>query len=163
MKKAFTVLFITILIITSCSKSDWQGTIETINGITIVENPNEGLWDEKENFQVKMVKENQIGKLEGSDEYLFGRIADVAVNKKGDIYIADSQINEIRKYDPAGKYILTIGRERPGYFEEVYVYRVSPDEVGVRKSLYSGDSIEPLYNERIVLETSTKYRGVQFL
>lgn len=61
------------------------------------------------------------------------------------------------------KYILTIGLSRPGYFEEIYVYRSSPDGAGVRKSLYSGNLIKPLYNERIVLETSTKYRGVQFL
>jgi uncharacterized phage protein gp47/JayE len=59
--------------------------------------------------------------------------------------------------------ILTIGLQRPGYFEEVYVYRNSPDGAGVRKSLYSGDYIKPLYNERIMLETSTRYRGVQFL
>jgi len=59
--------------------------------------------------------------------------------------------------------ILAIGAQRAGYFEEVYVYRASPDEEGVKKSLLAGDQVQPLYNERILLETSTKYRGIKFL
>jgi hypothetical protein len=127
MKRGFIISFAAILIISSCSKSDWHGTIETINGVTIVRNPNEGLWDKKEDFQIKMVIENQIGKLEGPEEYLFSSIADVAVNKKGDIYIADNQFNEIRKYSTNGEYILSIGQkgQGPGEFERICLVSTS--------------------------------------
>jgi len=59
--------------------------------------------------------------------------------------------------------ILTIGVARPGYFEEVYAYRSAANDSGVRRSLVVGDIVEPLYNERIMLETSTRYRGIKFL
>jgi hypothetical protein len=56
-----------------------------------------------------------------------------------------------------------IGIVKSGAFEEVYVYRTSSDSTGVKKVLFSGTEIEPLYNERIILETGTKYRGIRFL
>jgi hypothetical protein len=59
--------------------------------------------------------------------------------------------------------IAGIGLLTPGSFEEVYLYRSSPDGEGVTKTLFTGEIVEPLYNERILLETSTRYRGIKFL
>lgn len=63
----------------------------------------------------------------------------------------------------SSSYIQSIGLARPGFFEEVYIYKSSADGLGVKKSLFAGDLVEPLYNERIMLETTTRYRGVKFL
>ena len=61
------------------------------------------------------------------------------------------------------KNIQAIGLERAGTFEEVYIYRQNPSDNSVRKVLFTGDEIIPLYNEQIILETNTKYRGIRFL
>lgn len=55
-----------------------------------------------------------------------------------------------------------IGGSKPNTFESIYAYRSSPDG-GVTRSIISSDIFVPLYNERVILETSGKYRGIQFL
>lgn len=57
-----------------------------------------------------------------------------------------------------------IGRNLVNTFEEVYAHRYSPKSNSVTtRNLIFTDTISPLYNERILLETSTRYRGIQFL
>ncbi len=56
-----------------------------------------------------------------------------------------------------------IGRITPNTFEETYIYRQSPTNDGIVRNLAIGSIIEPLYNQRIILETSTRYRGIQFI
>lgn len=56
-----------------------------------------------------------------------------------------------------------IGLQKSGEFEEVYVYRGSLDGDNVRKVLFTGPVVEPLYNEKIILETNTNDRGVIFI
>jgi uncharacterized phage protein gp47/JayE len=63
----------------------------------------------------------------------------------------------------ASTFAMSIGDLRPNKFEEVYLYRNNPSGTGVTRSLVVSDMVTPLYNERVILETSTKYRGVQFL
>jgi len=131
--KTFTfsiTLFLSALIIfVSCEKRKerWKGTIEEVNGVTIVRNPEQGLWDSKEKDNVTIIKELQIGELDGPEEFLFVFISDVAVNSKGDIYVADRQLNEIRKFNKAGEYLLTIGRggQGPGEFQYIKTITVN--------------------------------------
>jgi uncharacterized phage protein gp47/JayE len=60
-------------------------------------------------------------------------------------------------------YAMSIGDLLPNKFEEVYAYRIAPQGIGTIRSLVLGDSIVPLYNERIILETSNRFRGLQIL
>jgi hypothetical protein len=112
-----------IIILSFCvqSKNDWKGTIENINGVTFVRNPKQGLWDAKGKIPIRLVQERQVGKSDAQEEYLFVYISDVAVNSKGDLYIADRQLNEVRKFDKEGQYLLTIGRkgQGPGEFQSI--------------------------------------------
>lgn len=121
-------LFILIMLV-SCEKqkSEWQGTIEEINGVTIVRNPKEGLWDSKEKANVTIIQERQIGELDGPEESLFVYISDVAVNSKGDIYVADRRLNEVRKFNKDGEYLLSLGRrgQGPGEFQSVKIVSVN--------------------------------------
>jgi uncharacterized phage protein gp47/JayE len=55
-----------------------------------------------------------------------------------------------------------IGSANTNGFEEVYTYRSSPLG-GTIRNVISGDMIEPLYNERVILETSGRHRGIQFM
>ena len=68
------IIFLSVIILLiSCQKqkTEWQGTIEEINGVTIVRNPKEGLWDSKEKANVTIIQERKIGELDGPEEFLF--------------------------------------------------------------------------------------------
>jgi hypothetical protein len=124
------VLFLSVIVIfVSCGKqeAEWKGKIEVVNGVTIVRNPKQGLWDSKGKANVTIIKERQIGELDGPEEFLFGFISDVTVNRKGDIYVADRKLNEIRKFNKDGKYLLTIGRkgQGPGEFQSATIASVN--------------------------------------
>jgi hypothetical protein len=112
-----------VFIWTTCGrgKIEWKGSIEKANGVTLIKNPNQGLWDSKENAGVKLIQERHIGEPDGPDELLFDFVADVTVNSQGDVYIADRKLNEIRKFSKEGKYLLTIGRQGqgPGEFQSI--------------------------------------------
>jgi uncharacterized phage protein gp47/JayE len=58
---------------------------------------------------------------------------------------------------------LSIGRNIINRLEEVFLYRVAPDGISVLRSGFIGDTVTPLYNEQIILETGSRYRGIQFL
>jgi len=56
-----------------------------------------------------------------------------------------------------------IGRMTPNKFEETYIYRRAAIADNAIRNFHLGDTIIPLYNQRIILETSTRYRGIQFI
>lgn len=56
----------------------------------------------------------RIGQFEGEAPYLFGEIADVALDTAGRIWVADLQASEIRVFDRSGRYLFTAGREGEG-------------------------------------------------
>jgi len=129
-KSVAIVLFLSfILVFVHCGKkkAGWKGTIEKVDGVTVVKNPKEGLWDSKEKANVTIIKERQIGELDGPEEFLFVYISDVTVNSKGDIYVADRQLNEVRKFNKGGEYLLTLGRrgQGPGEFQSVKIVSVN--------------------------------------
>jgi len=134
-KVVLIVIFLSVfMMIISCQKkqAEWKGTIEEVDGVTVVKNPKEGLWDSKEKANVTIIQEGQIGELDGPEESLFDYISDVAVNNKGDIYVADRRLNEIRKFNKNGEYLLTLGRkgQGSGEFQSINIISVnSHDEL----------------------------------
>lgn len=69
-------------------------------------------------------------------------------------------IDGIRSVTP---YIATIGRRKPNEFEQVYLYKTGADGTGSVRNLHIGDRIVPLYNEKVILETGNRFRGIQFI
>jgi hypothetical protein len=64
----------------------------------------------------------------------------------------------------ASPFALRIGRVRPNKFEEVYVYKPDPSNSSVTiRSILLGNSCVPLYNEKALLETGSRYRGIHFI
>lgn len=122
-------IFLFVIMIFSCTqnKSEWQGTIEVVDGVTFVKNPEEGLWDLEGEANVALVQERQIGELDGPEEFLFTYITDVAVNSKGDFYVADRQLNEVRKFNKDGEYLMNVGRfgQGPGEFQSIQIVCVN--------------------------------------
>jgi hypothetical protein len=124
----------------------WHGTIQVVNGVTIVKNPREGIWDAQGRPGISLVEEGRIGTLEGPEGTAFAEIADVAVDGRGDIYVGDGRLCEIRKFAKDGRHLLTFGRkgQGPGELQSVKTVSVGPggevivfDDMAQRLSVFS--------------------------
>ncbi len=118
-----------VIMISSCSQNgtEWQGKIEKVDGVTYVRNPEEGLWNLNGDANVTIIKERQIGELDGPEEFLFAWIADIAVNSEGDIYVSDRRLNEVKRYNKDGEYLMNVGRfgQGPGEYQSPTILSVN--------------------------------------
>ena len=66
-----------------------------------------------------------IGQKEGDENYMFGSAVFFNTDEEGNFYVSDWDKKRILKYDPAGKYVLTIGRkgQGPGEFQNLSIAR----------------------------------------
>ena len=164
-KPGFSFLFAVVLCLlaSACSQgpAGWQCTIEVVDGVTIVKNPGEPLYQED---VLELREELTIGVAEGEDEYMFELIYDVDADDQGHIYVVEGRLALIRVYDESGSYLRTIGKkgEGPGEMqmpvfvqvtaqEELLVY----DMVGQRLSYFSLDGL-------FLRQTSTAATGARF-
>ncbi|MDE2764216.1 MAG: 6-bladed beta-propeller [Gemmatimonadota bacterium] len=99
--------------------------IDTIGDTTIVRTLSGSVWA----AEARLVSEVSIGELDGPDEYLFGRIGSLAVDRDRNVYVFDRQSQHVRVFDPAGAYVATLGRqgEGPGEFARAETIAVLPD------------------------------------
>ena len=87
-------------------------------------------------------EELSIGQAEGDENYMFGERIVFSADKNGNFYVVDYDRKHIKKYDPSGKYLLTMGRagQGPGEFQDLsqvrfdrsgnlYVVTVLPQEI----------------------------------
>ena len=74
-------------------------------------------------------EEVSIGEVEGEEQYLFGRVAEIAAAPDGSIYVFDSQVPVLRKYDARGKFVRNLGRkgQGPGEYLSGGGLAVAPD------------------------------------
>ncbi len=122
-----------IVICTSCGTQNhgWKGTIEEVDGITVMRNPDEPMYGE----EVYAIKEDLKFGGEGGDEnFIFNFISYLAVDNAENIYVADTREKHIKIFDSNGGFLRTIGREGqgPGEFGSIRYIRInSHDELVV--------------------------------
>ncbi len=101
---------------------------------------------------LSLTTEITIGQADGPPEYAFGQLGYMAVSAKGNFFLFDFQDSQIRRYDPAGRFVGLVGRSGagPGEYRQVLGMAVQ------------GDSVLLVYdpsNRRItVFDTSGAYR-----
>ena len=149
---SIVILILLMMMVSSCSQNgtEWQGTIEDVDGVTYVRNPEEGQWDLNGEANVTIIKELHIGELDGP------------VNSKDDFYVADRQLNEVRKFNKDGEHLLTMGRfgQGPGEFQSIQIVCVNNrDELivfdaGSRRISVFSDKGELLETTKKLLENS---------
>ncbi|MCP2604586.1 hypothetical protein NLC29_00325 [Candidatus Aminicenantes bacterium AH-873-B07] len=61
---------------------------------------------EKEIFTFQ--KDLEIGILEGNENYMFGAITDIDLDKNENIYVLDSKFSRIQKYNKEGKFLFSL-------------------------------------------------------
>ena len=109
-KKPLSLLLILLvsIMLFSCKrkKAEWQGTIEEVNGVTVVSNPNEPMYEKDGNL---VLEEILIIDLERDDLAGHGisEITGFDVDSEGYIYLGSYQStdNFIFKFDESGRFI----------------------------------------------------------
>jgi len=142
------VVFFPILTLTiSCShqKAEWKGTIGEENGVTIVKNPKEPMYDEG---MISLKEDLSIGVDEGDENYMFSYPFDIDSDSHGNIYVLDFTERTIKKYDNQGVFQKNLGRkgQGPGEFERPYGFCINAQDL-----IYVADSrkIEVLNSDGI--------------
>lgn len=123
------LLLIPSILFLSCSqqKSDWQGSIEVVDGVTIVKNPAEPVHGE---FTFDLEENLVIGGQVDDDNYYFPRRVALSVDDQGNIYVLDTGNFRVQKYDSSGLHLLSIGRQGQGPGEFQYASDLSVDTEG---------------------------------
>lgn len=129
---AILVLGIALSLLLSCTSADgpggpWQGTVTEEEGIRTVSNPDAPLYGE---ISWELETELVLGTDESDDKTLFHEARRMLVDPAGNMYVLDSGNFRIQKFDPQGRFLLTIGKEGqgPGEFENLPAAFISPDE-----------------------------------
>jgi hypothetical protein len=97
----------------SCGRREavWQGNIRDVGGVTVVENPAEPMVGRD---ACGIEEELSIGKPEGSGEFYFSEIRDLAVDGQENIYVLDFKEPFIRVFDKSGNRLRTFGKRGQG-------------------------------------------------
>ena len=115
-------------------KAKWKGTIEKIDGVTVVKNPKEPMYGD-DVFHLE--EELSIGKEGKGDEYIFSDIRDIDVGEEGKLYILDINEALIKVFDKTGKYVKKIGNkgQGPGEMRRPSSLQITPqNEITVNDS-----------------------------
>ena len=102
--------------------------IETIDGVRIIHNEKGGIWGNKPEISIKLLR--TIGDIDTEDENLaFNSPLDIGMDAARNLYILDSANQRIQKFSPEGKYLATIGRKGrgPGEFENPSSLDIDPN------------------------------------
>ncbi|MFV1986221.1 MAG: 6-bladed beta-propeller, partial [Gemmatimonadota bacterium] len=116
-RRASTACAGALIIVFACcapetDRSVWAGTMTDSAGITVVSNPDVGLWTDVEAWTVE--EDLRIGALGGDPDYQFGQVGSIALNSSGEIFVSDRQAREVRVFSPTGELLRTVGAPGSG-------------------------------------------------
>lgn len=126
---------VALLLIPVSASADWKGKVVDADGVKRVQNPASSV------AAAETVELKERWRVGGDDdEVLFGVITDIIAGRDGSFYMLDSQLTEIKVYDPKGGYLRTIGREGegPGEFRLAFNLMLLPNgDIGVLQAFPS--------------------------
>jgi hypothetical protein len=94
-------------------------------GLTVVRSVGVGRWGTATTLDVEL----EMGALEGPPEFAFGRIAQLAVDADGAMYVYDALVPALRKYSRDGEYQYTLAAEGsgPGEYKRIEGLEICPN------------------------------------
>ena len=112
--KSATVILLLAWVVASCGggESRWAGTITDSAGVTVVSNPDAGIWSKGEEWTFE--EETRIGVQEGPPEYQFGLITGLGILADGRLVVGDAIARDLKFYSAKGEHELTVGRAGSG-------------------------------------------------
>jgi len=106
--------------IISCSQqgAEINSAQETRDGAILVNNPATPVYRD---MQIFFTEDLTIGVREGDENYMFGSHLSVNADKAGNFYVTDQDKRIVRKYDPQGNFMSSMGRpgQGPGEFQNI--------------------------------------------
>jgi hypothetical protein len=116
---AIVSFFGALFVLVSCGQktTQWQGKIEEVEGVTVINSPRDPLYGE-DSFMLE--DDLAIGNEEMEEEYMFQNILDLVVDDEENIYVTDSKAAHILVFDQAGNRLRTIGKRGQGPGEFMY-------------------------------------------
>ena len=96
----------------SAATGEWAGTVYDSAGITVVANPERGIWTVETAWRLE--EDLRIGVVEGDPMREFGSSAGLAVDGAGQMYVLDGMASEVRVFDAAGEFVNAFGRRGSG-------------------------------------------------
>jgi hypothetical protein len=121
--------FVPIFLLISCgqSASDWKGHIEEKNGMAIVNNPEEPLYQEP---LFTLEEELSIGGGDEREEYIFMEINSIAIDDHSNIFVLDRRAAHIKVFDSTGAFLRRIGRrgQGPGEYQNPITMFLTHDQ-----------------------------------
>ena len=104
---------ITVIFFTGCQKqtSAWKGTITEDNGVTVVKNTKEPIY---EPGVFTLEEELSISETPEREEVIFSQLRSIDVDKSGRLYILDQGEAHVYVFDPDGNYVRSIGKKGQG-------------------------------------------------
>ena len=130
------VLFLVILMfVVSCGQkgTKWHGTIEEENGITVVKNPKEPIYEE----DVLQLGEDLVITSPEDEELMFQSLTFLFVDDAENIYVSDSKAGHILVFDKNGEFLRKIGRRGQGPGEMMYPFEI---QILGEKELFVNDT-----------------------
>ena len=102
-----------LVMLVSCQqqKAEWKGSIEQVDGVTVVKNPKKPMYGE--DFCI-IEEELSIGEVEGREEYMFSRAWYIAVDNEERIYVMDQGGSQVKVFDKNGTFLRSIGKRGQG-------------------------------------------------
>jgi hypothetical protein len=97
--------------------------------VEVISNPKTPVPPPGQRKKIVFKEELSIGEKEGDENYMFGSDVFFNTDDEGNFYVTDWDKRKILKYDPSGKYLLTIGRQGqgPGEFQNLSIARFDTD------------------------------------
>jgi len=121
-------LFAIILVLVAFAFSGQK--VETVDGVRLVHNSGPGAWGKTPRVTLEPVR--VLGDVDTPDQNLAFYIpVNITLDAAGNMYVLDSGNHRIQKFDPAGKYLATIGRQGQGPGEFLYPSWLSVDAQGL--------------------------------
>lgn len=113
---------------------EWNGKVETLNGVQTISNPATGF---AAPATIKLPELWRLGGDTADEDEFFGVISDIDIDANGDVYLLDSQLNEVKVYSKDGEFLRSMGREGegPGEFRGPVSMYFAGDKVAVLQAM----------------------------
>ncbi|MFC1565183.1 NHL repeat-containing protein [candidate division KSB1 bacterium] len=112
MKTVIETFFLSTVLLLISSTQVYSQKVETIDGVRYIQNSAKGKWGN--NPRVSIKHSGTLGQLDGDENYMFYKPADIAADGEGNIYVLDAGNHRVQKFNKDHKYLQTIGREGQG-------------------------------------------------
>jgi hypothetical protein len=137
MRDIMRLIGVVIFLVAFTLSFSFSQKTETIDGVRVVHNGNDGTWGKDPKVSLQFMK--TVGDIESTDDnILFYMPTAMAFDEEGFIYVLDSGNHRIQKFDADGTYVATIGNKGQGPGEFQFPQSIDVDSSGM---LYVSESM----------------------